>query len=56
MVFEYEEQNDPPLISGYVKVGRRTETPWQVRLHYGKARVFVRSETPKRVLLTARIK
>ena len=56
VVFEYEEQNDPPLISGYVKVGRRTETPWQVRLHYGKARVFVRSATPERVLLTARIK
>ena len=42
-------------MSGYVKVGRAVETPWRVRLHYGKARVFVRSETPEAVKVTAKI-
>jgi hypothetical protein len=47
VVFTYGE-SDLPLISGYVKVGKRAETPWRVKLHYGKARLFVKTKTPKR--------
>ncbi len=32
--------------SGYVRLGRTIETPWKVKLHYGKARVFVKSDNP----------
>lgn len=31
-------------MSGYVKLGREKVEPWTVRLHYGKARVFVRPD------------
>jgi len=31
-------------ISGYVKVGKLTDTPWTVRLHHGRARVFVKAD------------
>ena len=34
-------------ISGYVKVGRIKKTPWQVRLHYGLARVFLKTTAPQ---------
>ena len=47
------EECDPPAMSGYVKVGRLLPADWQVRLHYGKARVFVMSETPADVSLHA---
>ncbi len=44
-------------ISGYVKIGReKTDTPWTVNLHYGLARVFVKSETPDKVKLNVKIK
>ena len=33
---------DLPIISGQVKVGKVIDTPWHVKLHYGKARVFVK--------------
>lgn len=42
---------DLPAISGYVRVGKAIPRPSKIRLHYGKARVFVRSETPDRVKL-----
>lgn len=47
--------SDPP-VSGTVKIGR-TLAPvrMQVRLHYGLARVFVRSETPSQLRVTASI-
>jgi len=44
-------ENDPPVMSGYVKLGKQVQKPWTVRLHYGKARVFVRSQTPEQVAL-----
>lgn len=53
VVSERYEHDDPP-ISGSVRIGRTLErTPWQVRLHYGRARVFVKSRTPDVVRLTA---
>ena len=49
------EQSSPP-VSGYVKLGRTpTDDPWQVRLHYGLARVFVKSAMPDAVKITARL-
>lgn len=55
IVSEQQENASAP-ISGYVKLGRTIEnTPWHVRLHYGKARVFVKSETPETVKITAKI-
>ena len=44
-VVALHDESDPPVISGYVKVGRRVDKPWKVRLHYGKARVFVKTAT-----------
>lgn len=41
------------VISGTVKLGKLCEPTWFVRLHYGKARVFVRSEDPQSVHLLA---
>ena len=35
-------EDDPLPIFGYVKIGREVSSPWRVRLHYGKARVFVK--------------
>jgi beta-galactosidase len=44
-------------ISGYVKIGKTVrDNTWNVRLHYGLARAFVKSSTPKKVKLTAKIK
>jgi hypothetical protein len=44
-------------ISGYVKVGKIVKpTNWSVKLHYGKARVFVKSSTPNSVKLSAKLK
>ena len=40
-VKKHEFEGSP--FSGYVKVGRELKTPWQVRLYYGLARVFVRN-------------
>ena len=42
-------------ISGYVKVGKLTEPAYKVRLHYGKACVFVGSNTPESIKLTAKL-
>ena len=53
-VVALQEQSDPPAMSGHVRLGRRIEGDWKVRLHYGKARVFVRSETPEDVVLRAK--
>ena len=36
-------QNASAPFSGYVKLGRTVDEPWQVRLHYGLARVFVKN-------------
>ena len=52
VVTEQQESSGLP-ISGYVKVGKRIQRPYQVRLHYGKARAFVKSSTPDKVKLTA---
>lgn len=44
-------------ISGYVKVGKIVKpNDWSVKLHYGKARVFVKSSTPDNVVLNAKLK
>ena len=48
--FSYGD-GDLPLLSGYVKIGKQTIDPWRVKLHYGKARVFVKSKTPKQIRL-----
>ena len=47
---------DASAMSGYVKLGRRIKKQWSVKLHYGKARIFVRSKTPKKVKLIACIR
>ncbi|MBQ7768446.1 MAG: DUF4982 domain-containing protein [Oscillospiraceae bacterium] len=52
VVTEQQESSGLPF-SGYVKVGKLVEKPYKVRLHYGKARVFVKSGTPDKVKLTA---
>ena len=33
----------PLPISGTVKLGRKVDEPWHIRLHYGKARIFVKN-------------
>ena len=38
---QYETESSP--FSGYVKLGRTVDEPWQVRLHYGLARIFVKN-------------
>lgn len=43
---EVEAVNDVNPFTGYVKVGKRVKTTWQVRFHYGLARVFVKSDAP----------
>ena len=48
-------ENDFPAVSGYVKVGRYLESPWRVKLHYGKARVFVKKYNGASVKLDAKI-
>jgi hypothetical protein len=56
IVFVHDTMNDLPLISGYVKIAKRIETPWKIRLHYGKARVFVKSKQPKQFNLAVKVK
>ena len=52
-----QQENSLAPISGYVKLGKRVEnTPWNVRLHYGLARAFVRSSTPEKVKIKVNIK
>lgn len=46
---------DPPILSGSVKLGKAVQKPWKVRFHYGKARVFVRSDNPESVILEAEL-
>lgn len=56
VVFLHDTMNDLPLMSGYVKLGCRIEEPWSVKLHYGKARVFVKSKMPKQLKLKVKVK
>ena len=56
IVFIHDITNDLPLISGYVKIAKRVESPWIVRLHYGKARIFVKSKMPKQLNLVVKVK
>ena len=46
------EECDPAPMSGYVKIGRYVAQPSHIRLHYGKARVFVKSDMPDKVVLS----
>ncbi len=46
---------DPPAISGYVKLGYERTVPGRVKLHYGRARVFVRSEHPQTVSIDVKL-
>ena len=48
--------DDLPLVSGCVKLGGRAKSPWRVKLHYGKARVFVKSKTPEKLKLIVNVK
>ena len=54
VVTEQQESSGLP-ISGYVKVGKQVQRPYKVRLHYGKARVFVKTETPDQLRITAKL-
>lgn len=51
VVCEHEEC-DQPAMSGYVKAGKQVQPPSHVRLHYGKARVFVKTASPDEVALS----
>ncbi|MBE6583748.1 MAG: glycoside hydrolase family 2 protein [Ruminococcaceae bacterium] len=42
---KYEGESAP--FSGYVRLARRVDSPWKVRLHYGLARVFVKGKGAK---------
>ena len=50
-VIAQHEESDAPAMSGYVKIGRQIAPPYTVRLHYGRARVFVKTTAPKDVRL-----
>lgn len=50
-VVALHEESDPPAMSGTVKIGKQVQGPWRVRLHYGKARVFVKSAEPEKTSL-----
>ena len=50
-VISLRTESDPPEMSGYVKIGKRVATPWRVKLHYGKARVFVQTTSPEETRL-----
>lgn len=39
------KEGDSPAVSGYVKIGKLVDEPWNIPLHYGKARVFVKPES-----------
>ena len=41
-VVALHEESDPPAISGTVKIAKRVQPPYTVKLHYGSARVFVK--------------
>lgn len=43
-------------ISGCVKLGRLIDDPWTVRLHYGRARIFVKGASAKDVKIVKGIK
>jgi len=49
-------ESDAPPVSGYVKLGRSVPPVWTVKLHYGKARVFVKSKTPESLALMASLR
>lgn len=51
-VVAMEGDFDLAAMSGYVKLGALVDVPAEVRLYYGRARVFVRSDTPEAVVLT----
>lgn len=55
-VISEHRDSDAPGMSGYVRLGKVEETHWNIRLHYGKARVFVKSSTPKEVDLKVVLK
>lgn len=48
-------ETDFEAVSGYVKVGRYIDTPWRVKLHYGRARVFVKRNANEDVKIEAKI-
>ncbi|MBR7098070.1 MAG: DUF4982 domain-containing protein, partial [Clostridia bacterium] len=56
VVVAHDTMNDLPLVSGYVKIAKQVETSWKVRLHYGKARVFVKSKSPEQLNLVIKVK
>ncbi len=55
VVFDSDAE-DIEVMSGYVKIGKINHEPWQVKLHYGKARVFVKSDSKEPVKLNVKIK
>jgi len=44
----------PEPVSGYVKLGRTVSEPWEVRLHYGRARIFVKNASAKDVVIAGK--
>ena len=48
-------ETDKPAVSGYVKVGRCIETPWRVKLHDGRALVFVKAGAGQSIEIDAKI-
>lgn len=42
-------QTSTHAISGYVKIGKLIEEPWSVKLHYGKARLFIKTENQEKL-------
>ena len=56
VVVAHDTMNDLPLISGYVKIAKQVETSWKGRLHYGKARAFVKSKSPEQLNLVIKVK
>lgn len=55
VVYTYGDSN-LPLMSGEVKIGKTLGTPWYVKLHYGKARVFVKTNTPDEMHLSVKMR
>ena len=54
-VVALQEESDPPAMSGEVKIGRAAKTPWTLRLHCGKARVFIKAQVPRDVTVRAKL-
>ncbi len=48
--------NGIPPISGTVRLGRKVSIPWTVRLHFGRARVFVRKASSGNFAVRALLK